>query len=250
MKRAIWLTLFGVLVFAGLVVARLPASWVLPGPESGMSCTDVDGSVWSGSCTGFEVQRQAVGDLSWEVHASRLLSGKLNADVVLTRPAGSIRGNVETGLDKKITARNVQADLPVDQDLVSQLPPNLRGLRGKLHVDLALLRVEGQTIKALEGVIEAHDLTDGQGSSAQNWGSYSLNFPPWTGGDPVGKLKDLGSGPLAVEGSLHLTPEPGYDLEGLVAARPTASPDLARDLQFLGSPDAQGRRPFSLAGTF
>jgi general secretion pathway protein N len=250
MKRAIWLTLFGVLVFASIVVARLPASWVLPGPESGLSCTDIDGSIWNGNCTGLTVQRQAVGDLSWEVHASRLLAGKLNADVVLTRPTGSLRANVETGLDKKITARHLQADLPVDQELVSQLPPNLRGLRGKLHADLGLLRVEGQTIKALEGIIEAHDLTDGQGSISQSWGSYSLTFPPSSGPEPVGQLKDLGGGPLAVEGSLRLTREPGYDLEGMVAARPNAPPELAQDLRFLGSPDAQGRRPFSLAGTF
>jgi general secretion pathway protein N len=250
MKRTIWLTLFGVLVFAGFVIARLPISWVMPGPKSGVSCTDTEGTIWNGACSGLTVQQQPLGDLSWEVHASRLLSGKLNADVVLTRPTGSARGNVETGLDKRITASHVEADLPVDQDLAMQLPPNWRGLRGKLHANLRLLRVEGEKIKAIEGVIEAHDLTDGQGSSAQKWGSYSLTFPPSTGADPVGQLKDLGSGPLAVEGTLRLTPEPGYDLEGLVAARPTASPELARDLQFLGSPDPQGRRPFSLAGTF
>jgi len=35
-KRTVWLVLFGVvLVFAGIVVARLPASWVLPDPKSG-----------------------------------------------------------------------------------------------------------------------------------------------------------------------------------------------------------------------
>ena len=65
-----------------------------------------------------------------------------------------------------------------------------------------------------------------------------------------GQLRDLGSGPLAVEGTVRLTPEPGFDLEGLVTARPTASPELAQDIQFLGSPDARGRRPFSLAATF
>jgi hypothetical protein len=251
MKRTIWLILFGVLVFAGIVVARLPASWVLPGPNSGVTCADADGTVWSGTCTGLVVQQQPVGDLSWEVHASRLLAGKLNADVVITRPTGAAQGNVEVGLDKSISARDVKVDLPLDQDLVAALPPNLRGLRGKIHADLAHVRVEGwQTLKAIQGVVEAQDLTDSEGGSAQRWGSYSLTFPPSTGGDPVGQLRDLGGGPLAVEGTLRLTPEPGFDLEGLVKARPTASADLAKDIQFLGSPDAQGRRPFSLAGTF
>jgi general secretion pathway protein N len=250
MKRTIWLVVFGVLVFVGIVVARLPASWAMPDPKTGVACNDVDGSVWNGTCTGLTFQQQPLGDVSWEIHASRLLLGKLNADIVVTRPTGSARGNLEMGFDKRITGRNIQADLPIDQDLTSALPPNFRGLRGKLHADLALVRVEGQTLKVIQGAVEARDLTDGLGAGAQPWGSYSLTFPPSAGGDPIGQLRDLGGGPLAVEGSLRLTPEPGFDLEGLVTARPSASAELASDIQFLGSPDAQGRRPFSLAGTF
>ena len=250
MKPTGWLILLVVLVFVGFVVARLPASWVVPGPQSGLSCGDVYGTVWSGTCSGLVVQRQPVGDLSWDVHASRLLAGQLDADLVLTRPTGASRGNVEVGLNKKIVGHNIQADVPLDPTVVSALPPNLRSLRGAVHADVSLLRFDGKRITALEGLIEARDLTEGEGPNAQHWGSYSLSFPPSTGGDPIGQLKDLGNGPLAVEGSVRLTREPGFDLEGLVAARPTAPPGLAQEIQFLGSPDAQGRRPFSLAMTF
>ncbi len=253
MKKTILLIFLGVLVFAGIVIARMPVSWVFPGPSAGVSCTDIDGTVWTGSCTGLTVpalQQQPLGDLSWEVHAARLLSLKLNADVVLTRPTGAVQGNVEAGLNKSITASRVKADLPLDEQLTASLPPNLHGLRGKLHAELNQLRIEGNALKSIEGVVEAHDLTETEDGTTQRWGSYSLTFPPSTGGDPVGQIRDLGGGPLSVEGTLKLTPEPGFDVEGLVAARPTASPDLAEDLKFLGSPDAQGRRPFSLAGTF
>jgi hypothetical protein len=65
----------------------------------------------------------------------------------------------------------------------------------------------------------------------------------------VGDLTDLG-GPLAVRGTLRLTNQPGYVLEGQVAARADAAPELVSNLQFLGTPDASGRRPFSIAGTF
>jgi len=245
-KRTIWLIVFGVLVFAGFVIARLPASWVLPGPKSGMSCTDADGTVWNGTCTGLVVQQQALGDLAWEIHPLRMLAGKINADLVMTRPTGSIRANVESGFDKKIVARDVLADVPLDQELVSGLPPDLRGLRGQIHAQLAYLRVDGQIIRAIEGVVEIHDLVDGP----QKWGSYSVTFPPPTTGVPVGQIKDLGTGPLAVEGSLKLTPAPGFDLEGLVAPRASASPELVQNLRMLGSPDAQGRRPFSMESTF
>jgi hypothetical protein len=119
-----------------------------------------------------------------------------------------------------------------------------------LHAELAQVRIVGGAIKSIQGVVEAHDLSDTEGNTVQRWGSYALTFPPSTGGDPVGQLRDLGGGPLAVQGTLRLTPEPGFDLEGLVAVRAGASPELARDIQFLGSPDPQGRRPFSLAATF
>jgi len=47
-----------------------------------------------------------------------------------------------------------------------------------------------------------------------------------------------------------LTPAPGFELEGFIAARNGAPPELVNSLRFLGSPDATGRRPFSLSGTF
>jgi hypothetical protein len=247
-KRTIWLIVFGVLVFAGIVIARLPASWVLPGPKSGIACADAAGTAWNGACTGLTIQNQPVGDLSWEVHAMRLLSGKINADIVVTRPTGTVRGNVESGFDQKIAAHDVVLDLPIDPQMAAALGPNLSGLRGKVHAQIAYLLVDShQAIRTVEGVVEVHDLTDG----AQQWGSYSVTFPPPTTGDPVGHLKDLGTGPLAVEGALKLTASPpGFDVEGLVAARPSASPELVQDLRVLGSPDAQGRRQFSFESTF
>jgi general secretion pathway protein N len=247
MKRAIWLIVFAVLVFGGFVIARLPASWALPGPKSGIACADVDGTIWSGTCTGLTANGQAIGDVTWDVHAARLLAAKLNATLDLTRPTGTAHGVVEMGLNKAITARDVRADLPLDPALMPQLPANLRGT---LHANLALLQVEGQVIKAVEGKIEADDLTQGVGQDLTSLGNYTVTFPPNSGsGDPVGELRDAG-GPLAVEGTLRLTPEPGFDLQGLVTARPTASADLTQQIKFLGSPDAQGRRPFALAASF
>ena len=75
-----------------------------------------------------------------------------------------------------------------------------------------------------------------------------MTFPGGPG-EPTGKLRDL-DGPLAVEGTLRLTRQPGFELEGLVAPRAGAEPALINNIRYLGSPDATGRRPFSVAGTF
>jgi Type II secretion system (T2SS), protein N len=248
MKRTLWLVVFGVLVFAGIVITRLPASWIMPDPKSGVTCSDVDGTIWNGTCTGLTFQQQPIGDVSWEIHASRLLAGKLNSDLVLTRPDGMSHGNVEVGMDKNISATDIQADLPLEQSFIPALPPDLHG---KLHAEVDSLRIEKNVIKSVQGHLEARDLLDGVGANVQRWGSYSVTFPPAATGDPVGQVRDLGGGPVQVKGTLKLTPDPpGFDLQVLVKAQPTAPPDVTQAIQFFGRPDAQGFRPFEMQNSF
>jgi general secretion pathway protein N len=245
-KRGFWITLLAVVAFAAIVLARLPASWVVPAPPANTACTAVDGSIWSGECTGLRVGGSPVGDVVWDVYALRLLAGKLSAHLVITRSTASAWGDVEIGFDKKITARNVQVDTPLDPALMPQLPS---GLHGNVHADIALARVEKGIVTQLQGRIEAHNLEEqDRDRKITPLGDYSLTFPGGSG-EPTGQLRDLG-GPLAVEGTLRLTREPGFDLQGLVTARREAVPELANNIQFLGSADAQGRRPFAMSATF
>jgi hypothetical protein len=248
MKRTIWMVILGVLLFAGIVISRLPAGWAMPDPKSGVGCSDVDGTIWSGTCTGLTVQQLALGDVTWDVHPMRLLAGKLNTDLVLTRPDGTSHGNVEVGMDQKITARDIEADLPLDHSLIPAIDS---GLHGKLHAQIASLRVEKNVIRSIAGLIEAHDIVDSAGGGAKQLGSYSVTFPQAAEGDPVGQLKDLGGGPLTVKGTLKLTSNPpGFDLEGLVKPQPGAAPDLVQTIQFLGRPDPEGFRPFGMQNSF
>ena len=99
----------------------------------------------------------------------------------------------------------------------------------------------------LKGTIEVHDLEDRAGNVTP-LGSYAVSFPGGDG-EPVGQIRDLG-GPLSLQGTLRLPRQGGYELQGTVATRPEASPELINNLRFLGSPDAAGRRQFSLTGTF
>jgi general secretion pathway protein N len=242
-RRGIRITVLAVVAFVLIVVARLPASWVAPAPPAPVTCAEVDGSIWSGTCAGLTVQGAAVGDAAWGVHALRLLAGKLSANVVLTRPTGSVRGDFEVGLDKNLTIRHVQADLPLDRDVMSLLPPNMQTLHGKARADIAFARIEKGIITQLQGTIELHDLEDRAGTTLP-FGSYSLSFPPGNSGPPTGLLRDTG-GPLAVEGTVKLMQDkPGFSAEGYVTPRADAVPSLVNNLRLLGSPDAQGRRQF------
>ena len=55
--------------------------------------------------------------------------------------------------------------------------------------------------------------------------------------EPTGQIKDL-DGPLSVQGTLRLTRQGGFEVQGTVAPKPGAPTKLTDNLRFLGSPDA------------
>ena len=245
MKRGVWITLAALLAFAAIILARLPAAWILPASgRAAVGCTGVDGTLWSGSCAGLFVQRKPFGDLTWELKPRRLLAGRLAAHLTLSSPLGQGSAEAELGLSGQLIAHDLNADLPLDPRLMPGLPP---GLRGQAHLALALVALEAGTLKRLEGRIEVRDLQDLDGR-ATRLGSYAATFAP-TAGEPTGVIKDL-DGPLSVEGTLRLTRQGGFEVQGTVAPRPGAPAELTDNLRFLGSPDASGRRQFALSGTF
>jgi hypothetical protein len=246
MKRTVTVIVLVILAFAAIVLARLPASWVLPRSGANFSCASVEGSLWSGYCGGLTVSGAALGDLTWQLRPMRLLAGKLAAHVDLEHPTEtSAQGDVEIGLGGAIVARHLTAALPLDPKVIPAVPPTLSG---SLRLDLALARITKRgVVTDLQGRIEAHDLVDHSGYVTP-LGNFALTFP---GGDspPTGSLQDLG-GPLAVTGTLTLTPQPGYELSGYVTPRASASQALVNAIEILGSADAQGRRQFGMSGTY
>jgi general secretion pathway protein N len=246
MKRTVTVIVLVIVAFAAIVLARLPASWLLPNSSANFSCASVAGSIWSGYCGGLTVRGAALGDLAWQLQPARLLAGKLAAHIDLEHPpTTSARGDVEIGFGGTVIARNLTASLPLDSTVLAAVPPTLTGA---VHVDLALAKVTKKgVVTALEGTIEASNLVDHSGYVTP-LGNFAVTFPGG-GTEPTGSVQDMG-GPLAVAGQLVLTPQPGYDLSGYVTPRASASQPLINAIQFLGSPDAQGRRQFAMSGTY
>ena len=233
------------MAFAAVLLARLPAAWIVPsGPRAPVACVTLEGTLWSGTCSGLILQGRPFGELSWELQPLKLLRGRVGAHLTLSAPAAQAVADAEFGLGGALTARNVRADLTLDPKLLPGMPPQLHG---RAHVDLALVQLKGGALAQLQGTIEAHDLED-RGGNVTPLGSYALSFPGGDG-EPVGQIKDLG-GPLSLQGTLRLPRQGGYDLQGTVATRPEAAPELINNLRFLGSPDASGRRQFTMTGTF
>lgn len=244
MRRGIWIALVGAIAFAVIVIARLPAAWLVPSRFPQGSCGSIEGSLWSGTCGTLTLNGMSLGDLNWELHPLRLFAGRLAAHLTLADGPADASGDVELGFGQQVIARDVIAELPLDPKLLPLVPATLRG---RAHAQLKLVRFEHGALRELAGTIEAHDLIDTAGNRTP-LGSYVVTFPGGSG-TQTGQLHDL-DGPLALEGTLKLTPQPGFELAGLIATRRGAPQELVNNIQFLGAPDASGRRPFSISGTF
>lgn len=247
MKRAIWIGVLAVLAFVAILAVRMPASWLAGFLPDGTGCGQISGTAWNGSCAGFVAQGNALGDLTWKLHAASLLSGKLAANVAMRGPAGSVNADVFVR-GRDIEARGLRADISLDPALLAQSPPDLRG---HIRAELQNLLVHNGIVTGIEGRIDATGLTRPNSRNGA-LGDYVVTFPARaasSGDEPVGDVRSM-KGPFDVEATLKLTREPGFELEGMVGASPDAPPELLQELQILGRPDARGRRPFSAAGTF
>jgi len=245
MKRAIWISLLAILGFAIILLVRLPAAWLKSFLPPNVSCSDISGTAWDGGCAGVAFNGATLGNLTWQLHPLALFHGKLNAYVDLTRGDDFIRGDIEAGRGGNIVAHDLQAHMPLDPPLVPQMSS---GFSGNVSVDLAYLRVEKGVVATLEGRIETTSLYSK--ADRITIGSYSAVFPKADpAAEPVGQVMAL-DGPVDFEGTLRLTRQPGWAVDGKVRVKPETPPELAKQLAYLGTPDADGTRPLQLEGTF
>jgi general secretion pathway protein N len=237
----------GVLAYVVLALVTLPASVVIPRVQpSGVVLAGLDGSVWNGSAEALQVAGIHVGSLEWNLHVLKLFALRVAADIKLKRTDGFAQGGVSVG-KRRVDLDDFSASLPLNL-----LPPQFApgGWTGTANARLARLTVvDGWPVSA-DGTIDIVNLT-GPARRPANLGSFQVKFPVQSNeaNTLVGSVSDV-DGPLKIAGKIQLkSTDRSYLLEGLVATKPDAPAEFARTLEFLGPPDAQGRRQFSLSGT-
>lgn len=228
-------------------VARWPLAWTTHWLPAGVDCETPAGSVWHGRCGALTVGGLPLGDTAWQFHPLPLLRGTLAATIRSQQGADRIAADIELRPDGRRIARDVQADLTLGAGLLRQ---GALGLTGRLEARLERAVLHGRSVRDLVGLVTVRDLAQG----ATPLGNYEIRFSgtPAAAADTAGVegvLRDLG-GPLGVSGTLTLTNEPGYVIDGQVATRADTPQALARQIAILGTPDEMGRRPFSIAGSY
>jgi hypothetical protein len=243
--RLALLLVAGLIVFGAVLVAYLPASWVVVRLPAGLQlqCADVGGSIFAGECLGATFQGTPVGDATWNL---ALLRGRVVGDVDL-RGALNARADLDLSFAGSGELRNLTANIPLDPQVMPQAPSDQRGT---IVADLKRLVIENRAPRAIEGNIELRDLRQ-VGARPLELGSYRAEFDgkAQPDGAAVGKLRDLG-GPFELVGTVTLTPPDGYLVQGTIAGRTAQAESLVREITIGAPPDTSGRTPFSFEGSY
>ncbi len=247
MKRGLRISILAILAFAIILLVRLPASWVKGFLPAGVTCAEIAGTAWNGSCSGLAYNGAPLGNLNWELHPLALFRGKVAAFVDLTRGENFIRGDIEVGSGNRYVAHDLQAQMPLDPPLLPQLDS---GYAGNISVNLANLQVEKNLVTAIEGQVQATSLYSKRDRLAL--GGYSATLPE---GRPPAVSRSArcraSKARWTSRARSKLTAPARLDArrQSPHEARNTAVLHAATRLSS-APPDAQGFRQLTLEGTF
>ncbi len=253
MRRRSLLLVVGVLCFLLFFIATVPAQLAVDMLSStGVRAGAVSGSFWSGKVSSLRLGNFTLGETAWTLRPSRLLLGRFAADIDAELPAGFLRGRAELGLGGSWSLLDAEASSPV-----SEFAP-LLGLPvagGDATANIERLTVKDAWPAAAVGELRVGDLPltmPGVAADPKTQGSFALSFAA-TDLEPedplLGELRDLG-GALELSGQVALTAPNNYTISGVLKPRPNAPESLTQGLVLLGPEDSQGRREFSLSGSF
>ncbi len=248
MSRLRLLVALGVGAFVLMLLVTLPAQVVIGRlGKLGVAATGVSGSVWNGQAGMVRVRNVPLGQLEWNLHVLKLLTGRVSAAVAVKQGNAFAQGEISAAVNGRITLSDVSASWPLAALAAAGLPA---GWTGTANARLSELVVEHGLPVALTGSIDLVNLV-GPANRPASLGSYRATFPSTTAnaGGIAADVTDL-DGPIAVTATLRVQRDRSYLIEGQIATRPEAPSQVVSALQYLGEADASGRRPFSLSGTF
>lgn len=245
MKRWPLLAVLGLVTYLVFALVSFPArvavAWFAP-PD--ITLTGIQGTVWKGRAALGAVAGVALSDLTWDLQPAGLLLGRLGAEVTTRLADGFVETSVSATPSRIVlTDLRGTSRLSAFDELLA-----LGGVDGLLTWQMERLElVEQWPVRAI-GRLRVASLSAAP-LGVDNLGDYQLDFADQATGTGVsGVVKDT-NGPLAVSGTLILTPERAYSIDGKVTARANASQTLSNGLALLGNPAPDGSRNFGFSGT-
>ena len=236
----------GIVAFLVCLVAMIPATQLTGRLPPGATLSGVSGTIWSGKARALAVNGRPFGALAWSCRPWRLLMLQWSCVLSLAPPGGRVEADLAGNFGDQLAAHELRGQVPISLFEGIATP---RGWTGNLELDIGEVKFTGRRPAAAKGTLYLRQLR-APGANGQLLGDFELVVGEGTvGGEALnGRLRDLG-GPLHVRGAVELRDDGRYLLSGDAAPGPGAGPAIFDALGFLGPPDSQGRRPFTIEGT-
>ncbi len=236
----------GLAAFLVFLVAMVPASQVARHMPSGVALDGLSGTIWSGRAGGLTVAGRPLGALQWSCRPWRLVLLEWSCSIGLQPPGGEVNGDFSGDFAGNFVGRDIRGTAPISNFEGIATP---RGWTGNLELDLEAFTVKSRLPETASGRLFLRGLR-APGANGERLGDFELVVGEGSVGGATlnGRLRDLG-GPLHVRGAIELFEDGRYLLRGEAAPGPGAGPAIFDTLDFLGPPDSQGRRPFTIEGT-
>ncbi len=236
----------GLAAFLVFLVAMVPASQVVGRLPAGIALDGLSGTIWSGRARTLAVEGRPLGALQWSCRPWRLILLEWSCRIGLEPPGGEVTGDFSGDFTGSFVGRGIQGTTPISNFEGIATP---RGWTGNLELDLDAFAVKSRLPESATGRLYLRGLR-APGANGERLGDFELVVGEGSVGSATlnGRLRDLG-GPLHVRGAIELFSDGRYLLSGDAAPGPGAGPAIFDTLDFLGPPDSQGRRPFTIEGT-
>ncbi len=245
-----WIAL-GAGAYLAFVLTLFPASvayrWFAPDT---LRLSGIEGTLWSGRAALGSVGKLGLHEIQWRLRPWSMLFARVGGQLQTRFANGFLNTEIEATFTQT-TLRNLRASTSLG-DLQEILP--LGGIEGFVSAEFAEIRIQGEWPVGAAGEIRLGELAVPQMFGPANaptiaLGNYRIQFVNSPNGTLVGSFEDQG-GPLQVSGSVRLSPDRAFVIEGVTRARPDAPVELSQQLEFLpASPAAPGFRAFTLSGS-
>lgn len=246
MTRRTKLVAAGIAAFLVFLVAMVPAGQLTRRLPSGVAMTGVGGTIWSGRASGLAFNGRTIGGVQWSCRPWRLVLLEWSCHVTLRPQGGEVSADVQGDFGGEVVGRDIAGQVPISafEGLVTPM-----GWTGVLELDVDEMRIVERRPADAAGTLIVRTLR-APGPGGQMLGDFELTVGEGAvgTGSLAGRLRDLG-GPLRVRGAIELDRDGHYLMSGEAAPGPGAGPAIFDTLAFLGPPDSQGRRPFTIEGS-
>ncbi|WP_028116516.1 type II secretion system protein N [Ferrimonas senticii] len=248
MKRAVIYGISGLLFFLLCLLVTAPAAWLwqlLPNKPKQVQVSEISGSLWQGRIGYLKIAGRELEQITWQLHPSALLTGKLSASVSVDGALVQGKGDVGYGFSGA-EAEGLRLQAPLTWLVGNQRLPFRTKLAGSVTLNARTFSQGGPWCSQLQGRLLVNGLDVNNQFGAYPLGDIAANLR-CDNGELVVDV-DGSENRIGVAGELRLQADAQVQVAATITETAEQPESLRQALPFLGKANAAGVYPLNYNG--